>query len=112
MTNARAARYFKEVLGEPDPSNPEIQPLRRKKARADTLGDYYMPETIDFYIKAVVDLWMEQATSAPNGIWPGAETSPRKLARPFMEAYKRRIGMLTNAFIAHCVLCSMYHVMY
>ncbi|KAI8598232.1 hypothetical protein EDD21DRAFT_383044, partial [Dissophora ornata] len=69
VTNTRAARYFKESLGEPDPLNPDpnFQPLRRKKARTDALGDYYMPETIDFYIKAVVDLWNEQATSAPNG---------------------------------------------
>lgn len=111
MTNAGAARYFKEALGEPDPSNPEIQPLHQKKAQADALGDYYMPEMIDFYIKAVIDLWTEQATSALNGIWPGAETSPCKLARPFMEAYKWRIGMLTNAFktTSH-TYCITYHV--
>ncbi|KAF9280819.1 hypothetical protein BGZ74_002517 [Mortierella antarctica] len=60
-----------------------------------------MPETIDFYIKAVIDLWMEQATLAPNGIWPGAETSPHKLARPFKEAYKWRIGSLTTSAKFH-----------
>ncbi|KAF8920074.1 hypothetical protein BGZ58_004458, partial [Dissophora ornata] len=60
-----------------------------------------MPETVDFYIKSVVDLWNEQAISAPNGVWPGAETSPRKIARPFMEAYKRRIGGLTTASKFH-----------
>ena len=92
MTNSRAARYFKECFGEADPLNPDVQPLRKKKSRTDALKDYYMPETIDFYIKAVVDLWTEQATSAPNGVWQGAETSPRKIARPFMEAYRRKIG--------------------
>ncbi|KAK3830303.1 MAG: hypothetical protein J3R72DRAFT_259450 [Linnemannia gamsii] len=97
VTNSRAARYFQEAFGEPDPLNPQIKPLRRQKARKDELGDYLMPETMDFYIKAVVDLWNEQATSAPNGVHPGAEVSPRKIARPFMEAYKRKIGALTKA---------------
>lgn len=92
VTDSRAARYFKEILGEPDPSRPDIQPLRRKKARTDALGDYYTPETADFYIKAVVDLWTEQAASAPDGVWPGAGTSPRRIAKPFMDAYKLRIG--------------------
>lgn len=92
MTNSRAARYFMEAFGEYDPLKPEIKPLRRQTPRKDELGDYLMPETMDFYIKAVVDLWTEQATSAPNGMHPGAEKSPRKIARPFMEAYKRKIG--------------------
>ena len=96
MTNSRAARYFQEAFGEPDPLKPEIKPLRRQKARKDDLGNYLMPETMDFYIKAVVDLWNEQATSAPNGVHPGAEVSPRKIARPFMEAYRRKIGKTIN----------------
>jgi len=58
-----------------------------------------MPETMDFYIKAVVDLWTEQATEAPNGAHPGADISPRKLARPFMEAYKRKIGKMANYWL-------------
>jgi hypothetical protein len=81
--------------------NPEIKPLRRQKARKDDLGKYLMPETMDFYIKAVVDLWNEQATSAPNGVHPGAEVSPRKIAKPFMEAYKRNIGKAVNNWILY-----------
>ncbi|KAF9129056.1 hypothetical protein BGX30_014080 [Mortierella sp. GBA39] len=52
---------------------------------------------MDFYIKAVVDLWNEQTTEAPSGARPGTDVSPRKIARPFMEAYKRKIGALTKA---------------
>ncbi|KAG0009047.1 hypothetical protein BGZ82_004281, partial [Podila clonocystis] len=54
----------------------------------DGLADLYKPETVDFYVKAVVDLWTEQGNS---GTVADALTSPRKLARPFLDAYKRKI---------------------
>ncbi|KAI1320798.1 hypothetical protein EDD11_009755 [Mortierella claussenii] len=62
------ARYFQERLGDFDPEKPHLRPLRKMKAGTDMLRDYYMPETVDFYIKAVVDLWTEQAHTAPNGV--------------------------------------------
>jgi len=89
VTDARCTRFFMELLGEIDPSQPNYQPLRKKKVKDDGLGDLYMPETVDFYVKGVVDLWTQQNQSAPVA---GAQTSPRKLAKPFMDAYKRRIG--------------------
>ncbi|KAG0371472.1 hypothetical protein BGX24_001620, partial [Mortierella sp. AD032] len=64
VTNSRAARYFQEIFGEPDPLKPEITPLRRQEARKDALGDYLMPETMDFFIKAVIDLWNESTRKA------------------------------------------------
>jgi hypothetical protein len=55
-----------------------------------------MPETVDFYIKAV-DLWIEQNSSVVsaglNSVRSGAEMNPREIAKPFMEVYKRKLGM-------------------
>jgi hypothetical protein len=71
-----------------------------------------MPETMDFYIKAVVDLWTEQANETPNGVRVGAEVSPRKLAKPYMEAYKQKIGMNTNSpFIFFLLHLSTYSLL-
>jgi len=78
-----------ELVGEVDPNKPNFQPLCKKKFKDDGLGGLYMPQTVDFYVKGVVDIWTEQNQ---NGSVAGAPTSPRKLARPFMDAYKRRIG--------------------
>lgn len=89
VTDARSTRYFSEITGDIDPMNPNFQPLRKQKIKDDGLGGMYKPETIDFYVKAVVDLWTEQNNVAPIA---NASRSPRKLARPHLDAYKRKIG--------------------
>ncbi|KAG0311393.1 hypothetical protein BGZ97_011898 [Linnemannia gamsii] len=63
-----------------------------------------MPETVDFYIKAV-DLWIEQNSSVVsaglNSVRSGAEMNPREIAKPFMEVYKRKLGALSAAEKLH-----------
>lgn len=85
-----------EIMGDIDPNKPDFRPLRKVKVKDDGLHGMYKPETVDFYIKAVVDLWTEQGNAGPV---TGALKSPRKLARPFLEAYKRKIGKYTNHVI-------------
>jgi hypothetical protein len=110
--NACTAHYFQEAFGELDPLKPELKPIHRQKPRNDMLGSYLMPETMDFYIKAVIDLWTEQANETPNGVCIGAEVFPWKLAKPYMEAYKQKIDMSTNSpFISFLLQWSTYSLL-